>query len=112
MSITPQTSTTCLTGSAGTTGGWQERRRPLRLERRVEFPDYQATRDYLDLVGQESEASGVFPNIGFGLTYANFTLYADADPESGEDAITQRQRDFALRVDALLTDAAELRAVA
>ena len=36
---------------------WQERKRPVCLERRFEFDSYSATRDFLDRLGEPSEAS-------------------------------------------------------
>ena len=36
---------------------WQERKRPVCLERRFEFDSYSATRDFLDKLGDHSEAT-------------------------------------------------------
>lgn len=77
---------------------WRERARPLRLERRVEFDDYETLRDFLDGVAALSEETGLHPNISFGRTYANLTLFA----EDREQAIGEQLRSFARRIDALL----------
>ena len=47
---------------------WQERTRPVCLERRYEFDSYGATRDFLDRLGEHSEATQRFPDISFGRT--------------------------------------------
>ncbi len=60
---------------------WVERKRPVRLERRFEFETYEATRDFLDRLGDFSESSERFPDISFGKTYVNITLR----PEVQED---------------------------
>ena len=52
---------------------WQERKRPVCLERRFEF-GYGATRDFLDKLGDHSEATQCFPDISFGTTYVNITI--------------------------------------
>jgi len=85
----------------GETGGhpWRERSRPLRLERRVEFGDYEALRVFLDRVAALSEETGVYPNLSFGRTYANFTLFAAED----SDTVGEEMARFAREVDALLS---------
>ena len=40
---------------------WQERKRPVCLECRFEFESYDATRDFLDKLGDHSEATQRFP---------------------------------------------------
>ena len=83
------------------TGGhpWRERARPLRLERRVEFSDYEALRAFLDEVAALSEARQIYPNLSFGRTYVNFTLFA----EEGSDQVGPELDAFARQVDGLLT---------
>jgi pterin-4a-carbinolamine dehydratase len=87
------------------TGGhaWRERERPARLERRVEFEDYEALRVFLDRVAALSENSGLFPNLSFGRTYVNLTLFAG----DGEDSIGAAQWDFAQQVDGQLGEGQE-----
>ncbi len=75
--------------------GWRRRQRPLRLERRLEFQDYDSLRDFLDRVAELSEQTSIYPNQSFGRTYVNLTLFADED--SGE--ITAAAEEFAARVD-------------
>ena len=79
---------------------WRARQRPVCLERRFEFETYSATRDFLDRLGQHSEATQRFPDISFGKTYVNITLR----PESEDDdaALTDADRSFAAEIDALL----------
>ncbi len=77
--------------------GWTRRERPLRLERRLEFPDYEATRVYLERAGALSESLGIYPNLSFGRTYVNLGLFADED--SGE--LTAEALVFAERIDQL-----------
>jgi pterin-4a-carbinolamine dehydratase len=84
--------------SEGRAHPWRERRNPLRLERRVEFEDYEALRDFLDRVADLSEETGIYPNQSFGRTYVNFTL----NVEDGAEQIDEAQRAYVARVDALL----------
>ena len=74
---------------------WQERNRPLRLEKRYEFEDYDALREFLDQAADLSEAQGLYPDIGFGRRHANFTIHVD----EGSTDLTDRQREFAALLD-------------
>jgi len=79
---------------------WQQRERPTRLERRVEFETYGATRDFLDRLGVFSEQQQRFPDISFGRTYVNLTL-RPADESEGAQ-LQEDDHAFAAGVDGLL----------
>jgi pterin-4a-carbinolamine dehydratase len=79
--------------------GWRRRQRPPRLERRLEFADYDALRDFLDKVAELSEETGIYPNQSFGRTYVNLTLFA----EEGSDEVSAEAEAFAERVDGFVT---------
>ena len=78
---------------------WHERKRPPRLERRYEFPDYEALRAFLDRAAELSEREGFYPDLGFGRDYVNVTIHA----AEGENELGNTQRRFAVELDALLT---------
>ena len=80
------------------TNQWQERIRPVRLERRYEFSDYQSLRDFLDRAAEVSEREGLFPDMGFGRDYVNVTIHCD----EGQDTLGELQRRLAVEFDALL----------
>ena len=79
---------------------WQERKRPVCLERRFEFDSYSATRDFLDRLGEHSEVSQRFPDISFGRTYVNITLRPD--DEGDDPQLSEADRAFAAQIDGLL----------
>ena len=78
---------------------WQERKRPVRLERRYEFSNYSELRDFLDEAAELSEAKGYYPDMGFGNDYVNVTIHV----EEGSEAISPEQRQFAEELDKLPT---------
>ncbi len=85
------------------TDTWQVRKRPARLERRLEFGDYSETRDFLDRMAEVSEQEQNYPSLSFGRTYVNITLDSPAEAEEvGED--TWR---FARLIDSLVTQTGE-----
>jgi pterin-4a-carbinolamine dehydratase len=79
--------------------GWRRRQRPLRLECRHQFPDYDTLRDFLDRAAELSEATGIHPNLSFGRDYVNMTLLAD---DAG-GALTPEIERFAQRIDDIVT---------
>ena len=76
---------------------WQERARPVRLERRYEFKDYNTLRDFLDKAAELSEEVDLYPDMGFGRDYVNITIHL----EDGVEAISETQRQFAAQLDTL-----------
>jgi len=76
---------------------WTQRTRPDRLERRIEFDDYESTRCFLERLNALAESEGRFPDISFGRTYVNLTLRPDDEQPVGE--VDQA---FAAAIDALL----------
>ena len=76
---------------------WTLRKRPERLERRIEFADYEQTREFLEQLNNLSEQQSRYPEISFGRTYVNLTL-APADSED----ITEADHQMAAQIDGLL----------
>lgn len=76
---------------------WTKRQRPERLERRIEFADYESTRLFLERLNELSEQHQRYPDISFGRTYVNLTLRAEPDDNPLGDA----EFSFATAVDAL-----------
>lgn len=77
---------------------WQERKRPVRLEKRYEFEDYNALRDFLDRAADLSERESYYPDMGFGRDYVNVTIHV----EEGEEALDESRHRFAQELDKLV----------
>jgi 4a-hydroxytetrahydrobiopterin dehydratase len=77
---------------------WIHRQRPERLERRVEFDDYESTRLFLEKLNDLSEREQRYPDISFGRTYVNLTLRAEQD----DQPISEVEHSFAMAIDALV----------
>jgi len=82
---------------------WTPRPKPdqaERLERRIEFGDYEATRVFLEQLNALSEEQQRFPDISFGRTYVNLTVRSET-----EDApIGPADHSFAAAIDALVSE--------
>lgn len=79
--------------------GWQVQAKPPVMTRRFDFPDYAATRGFLDGLAKLSEKSGYYPDLNFAKTHVNVSVAA-RDEVLGPDEYA-----FAGRVDALATSA-------
>ncbi|HRH80912.1 MAG TPA: 4a-hydroxytetrahydrobiopterin dehydratase [Thiobacillaceae bacterium] len=75
--------------------GWQVQAKPPVMTRRFEFPDYAATRAFLEGLAKLSEKSGYYPDLNFAKTHVSVSVAA-RDAALGPDEYT-----FAGRVDAL-----------
>lgn len=82
---------------------WTHRQRPERLERRIEFADYESTRQFLERLNDLSERCARFPDISFGRTYVNLTVRV----EDGESPISEVDHAFAASIDALIVVVAD-----
>lgn len=81
--------------------GWKQRQRPPRLERRIDFEDYEQTRAFLEALADLSEATDLYPDISFGRTYVNLSIQAEVDATE----MTSEHGDLAQRIDALIAPA-------
>ena len=76
--------------------GWKTVQTPPSLFRRFQFASYRDTRAFLDRLAALSEETGLYPDLGFGPTHANVTIYGTNGQVPGE-----RETDFATRAAAL-----------
>lgn len=67
---------------------WVIRKRPARLERRIEFSDYEETRTFLDRAADLAKEQGNYPDMSFSRTQVSITLYPQNEAlEVGEDLL-------------------------
>jgi pterin-4a-carbinolamine dehydratase len=55
--------------------GWRSVEKPPSLFRRFEFASYRDTRAFLDRLAALSQETGLYPDLGFGPTHVNVTVY-------------------------------------
>ncbi len=76
--------------------GWKSVQHPPSLFRRFQFASYRDTRAFLDRLAGLSEETGLYPDLGFGPTHVNVTVYGADGKAPGNEAI-----DFASRAGGL-----------
>ena len=74
---------------------WTEVERPSSLHRRFEFAAYAETRAFLERLAGLSKETGLYPDLSFGRTYVNVTVYGSGAAVDGE------AREFAARAETL-----------
>jgi len=77
---------------------WKERKRPVRLEAKYQFDDYEDLRDFLDRAAELSEQEEYYPDMGFGRDYVNITIHL----EEGEEELSPKLHKFAQQLDELV----------
>jgi len=76
--------------------GWKSVEHPPSLFRRFQFASYRDTRAFLERLAGLSKETGLYPDLGFGTTHVNVTVYG---PNGG--APGTHEVDFAVRAGAL-----------
>jgi len=85
-----------MVASSGVPEGWKSVDRPPSLFRRFEFAAYGDTRAFLDRLALLSKETGIYPDLGFGTTHVNVTVYGAGGSAPGNDEV-----EFAIRAAAL-----------
>jgi pterin-4a-carbinolamine dehydratase len=85
-----------MNANVGLPEGWKTVERPPSLFRRFEFASYGETRAFLDRLATLSEETGLYPDLGFGTTHVNVTIYRTGGGPPGTEEV-----DFAIRAAAL-----------
>jgi 4a-hydroxytetrahydrobiopterin dehydratase len=76
--------------------GWKSVQNPPSLFRRFQFASYQETRAFLDRLASLSQETSLYPDLGFGPTHVNVTIYGTDGRTPGNDEV-----DFAARAGVL-----------
>jgi pterin-4a-carbinolamine dehydratase len=78
--------------------GWKAVQSPPSLFRRFEFKSYHETRAFLERLSALSQETGLYPDLGFGTTYANVTVYGKDGEMPGSAEIEFASRAATLAV--------------
>lgn len=76
--------------------GWRAVATPPSLFRRFQFDCYRDTRAFLERMAALSDETGLYPDLGFGPTHVNVTVYGSDGRAPGDKEV-----DFAGRAAAL-----------
>jgi len=77
---------------------WLTRKKPARLERRIDFSDYEQTRDFLEQAAELAEREDYYPDMSFGRTHVSITLH----PKEDEHEVSKFMLRYACLLDELV----------
>ena len=76
---------------------WDERKSPLRLERRFEFDNYQQSSKFMKEIDYLCKENKIYPNISFGTKFVSITIFSDLEE------ISLKEREFAVKINEKFT---------
>ena len=77
---------------------WEERKSPLRLERRFEFDNYQKSSQFMKEIDTLCKESKIYPNISFGSKFVSITIFSNLDE------ITVNEKEFTVKINEKFTN--------
>ena len=77
---------------------WDEKKSPLRLERRFEFDNYQQSSKFMKEIDSLCKENKIYPNISFGTKFVSITILPDIEEISVEE------REFIVKINEKFTN--------
>jgi len=77
---------------------WEERKSPLRLERRFEFDNYQQSSQFMKDLDSLCKENKIYPNISFGSKFVSITILTDLE------VISIKEREFTVKINQKFTN--------
>ena len=77
---------------------WDEKKSPLRLERRFEFDNYQESSKFMKEIDSLCKENKIYPNISFGTKFVSITILPDIEEISAEE------REFTVKINEKFTN--------
>ena len=72
---------------------WNQRKSPLRVEKRFEFEEYSRISQFMKMVDELCKEKNIFPNISFGKNFVSITIFLDSEK------ISSIEKDFSNQID-------------
>ena len=77
---------------------WEERKSPLRLERRFEFGNYQQSSKFMKEIDFLCKENKIYPNISFGAKFVSITIFSDLEE------ISIKEKEFSVKINEKFTN--------
>ena len=77
---------------------WDEKKSPLRLERRFEFDNYKQSSEFMKEIDSLCKENKIYPNISFGTKFVSITILPDIEEISAEE------REFTVKINEKFTN--------
>jgi len=77
---------------------WEERKSPLRLERRFEFDNYKQSSQFMKEIDYLCKENKIYPNISFGSNFVSITIFSDLEE------ISTKEMEFTVKINEKFTN--------
>ena len=72
---------------------WNQRESPSRIEKRIEFEEYQKISIFLKKIDELCKEKKIYPNISFGKNFVSVSIFLDSEK------IPSNEKEFSMRLD-------------
>ena len=72
---------------------WNQRKSPLRVEKRFEFEEYSRISKFMKKVEELCKEKNIYPNISFGKSFVSITIFLDSEK------LSTVEKDFSNQID-------------
>ena len=72
---------------------WNQRKSPLRVEKRFEFEEYSRISKFMKMVDELCKLKNIYPNISFGKNFVSITIFL------GSEKLSKIEKDFSKQID-------------
>ena len=77
---------------------WNERKSPLRIEKRFEFEEYSKISKFMKKLEKLCKEKDIYPNISFGKNFVSVTIFLESEQ------ISPSEKDFSIEIDNFFRD--------
>ena len=77
---------------------WDEKKSPLRLERRFEFDNYKQSSEFMKEIDLLCKENKIYPNISFGTKFVSITILPDLEE------ISVKEKEFTVKINEKFTN--------
>ena len=74
---------------------WNQRKSPLRVEKRFEFDQYSRISAFIKMVDELCKEKNIYPNISFSKNFVSMTIFLN------EEKLSKIEKDFSKQIDDL-----------
>ena len=74
---------------------WNQRKSPLRVEKRFEFDEYSRISTFIKIVDELCKEKNIYPNISFSKNFVSMTIFLN------EEKLSKIEKDFSKEIDDL-----------
>ena len=64
---------------------WNQRKEPLRIEKRFEFEEYLKISEFMKMIEELCKEKNIYPNISFGKNFVSISIFIESNKISNKE---------------------------